>query len=93
MFKVGQWIYGIEVTDDDYDAADVCAYLFMAECGDYIICCCEYIIYTGKFEEQLASMYEECMENSFVGLTLLKKDLCFETEAEANDCLERLRNE
>ena len=37
MFKVGQWIYAIEVEEDYWDEAEVSGLLFMAECGNYII--------------------------------------------------------
>ena len=43
MFKPGQWIYAIEVEEDYWDEAEVGGVLFMAECGDYIIACSEYM--------------------------------------------------
>lgn len=59
MFKPGQWIYGIEVLEDYFDEAEVSGYLYMADCGDYIICCSEYANHEDDFESQLAEMYEE----------------------------------
>lgn len=93
MFKPGQWIYGIEVEEDYYDEAEVNGYLFMAECGDYIICCSEYMHHEDDFKSQLNEMYEESIENQGIDVYLLRKDLCFATENEANDYLDELINE
>lgn len=93
MYKSGQLIYGIEVEEDYYDEAEVSGYLFMAECGDYIICCSEYMGCEDDFESQLDEMYEESIENQGVDVYLLRKDLCFATENEANDYLDKLINE
>ena len=93
MFKPGQWIYGIEVEEDYYDEAEVSGYLFMAECGEYIICCSEYMHHEDDFKSQLNEMYEESIENQGTDVYLLRKDLCFATENEANDYLDELINE
>ena len=93
MFKPGQLIYGIEVEEDYYDEAEVSGYLFMAECGDYIICCGEYIHLEDDFESQLDEMYEESIENCGVDVNLLRKDLCFVTKNEANNYLNELQEQ
>lgn len=93
MFKPGQLIYGIEVTEDYYDEAEVTGYLFMAECGDYIICCSEYMSCEDDFKSQLEEMYQESIEDYGVSVNLLRKDLCFATANEANDYLIELQEQ
>lgn len=90
MFEVGQWICGITVESDNYDEADVSGYLFMAECGNYVICCAEDMSYEDDFKAQLDEMCEESIENQGVDVYLLRKDLCFATENEAKDYLDEL---
>lgn len=92
MFKLGQLIYGIEVEEDYYDEAEVSGYLFMAECGNYNICCCQYMNHEDDFENQLDKMYEESYENLGVEVNLLRKDLCFSTKNEAKNYLNKLRD-
>lgn len=92
MFEPGQWIYGIEVEGDYFDEAEISGYLFMAECGEYVICCSEYMSYENDFKNQLEEMYQESIENSGVDMALLKKDLCYATEEEAEGYLNKLRN-
>lgn len=92
MYKVGQLIYGIEaLDDDDYDAMEVSGYLFMAECGNYIICVAEDISFEGDFNGQLDDMYEESIEWDGISMNMLKKDLCFLTRNQAYDYLEELK--
>ena len=93
MFKVGQWIYGIEVIEDDFENAEVSGYLFMAECGDYVICCAEYSHLQGCFNEQLEEMYKESIQDCSADLNILKKEYVFGTENEANDYLVELRED
>ena len=93
MFEVGEWIFGIEVVDDDYENAEISGYLFMAECGDYILCTAEYSHFTGDFDGQLSEMYEECMEDQSISVNMLRKELCFGFPNEAEAHLEKLRSE
>lgn len=93
MFKVGQWIYGIEVVDDDFESAEISGYLFMAECGDYVICCSEYAHHKGHFDNQLEEMYEECIDDCGVELNILKKEYVFGTYNQANDYLIEMRED
>ena len=93
MFKIGQWIYGIEVVDDDFESAEISGYLFMAECGDYVICCSEYAHHEGNFDDQLAEMYEECIDDCGVDLKILKKEYVFGTYDQANDYLIEMRED
>ena len=83
MFKVGQWIYAIEVEEDYWEDAEVSGFLFMAECGNYIIACSEYVHWEDDFESQLEEMCNESFEDQGVAVYLLRKDLCFETENQA----------
>lgn len=93
MFKLGQMIYGIKVLEDYFDEAEVSGYLYMAECGDYIICCSEYIHHENDFESQLAEMYEESVDNYGVDLNLLRKEFVFDTFEKAQKKLEELQEE
>lgn len=94
MFKVGQWIYAIDVVNEDYEPAEVSAYLFMAECKDYIICCSEYFHCTDDFDAQLEEMCEESAENcGSVDVAIIRKDLCFETQKQAEETLLKLMEE
>ena len=90
MFEVGQWIWGIAVESDNYDEADVSGYLFMAECGNYVICCAEDMSYEDDFKAQLDEMYKESLDWDGVSMNLLRKDLCFATKNEAKDYLDKL---
>lgn len=95
MFKVGQWIYGINAIDNDYGSAEVCGYLFMAECNEYIICCPEYVDdyvnYKDNFDGQLKTMYYNGIHNNGeVPVAMLRKELCFETKEQAEAELARL---
>lgn len=87
MFKVGQWIWGIEVEYSDFESAEISGYLFMAECGDYVICCGEYAHLEGDFDNQLEEMYEESLNDGDVSLKILKKEYVFGTHEEAKDML------
>lgn len=92
MFKVGQWIYAIEVEEDYWDEAEVSGLLFMAECGNYILACSEYMHLEGEFESQLEEMCNESAEDCGVSVYLLRKDLCFETQNQAEDYLVEMRD-
>lgn len=92
MFKVGQLVYGIEVLEDDFENAEVSGYLFMAECGDYIICCSEYMHQEGDFNSQLEEMYEESINDYGVDVNMLKKEYVFEAYNQANDMLDEMIN-
>lgn len=92
-FKPGQWVFAIEVEDDCFEEkAEICGYLFMAECGDYVIGCGEYKHLIGDFEAQLEEMYKESLDCE-LELYLIRKDLCFETEKEANEYLKKMLEE
>lgn len=93
MFKVGQWIYAIEVEEDYWDEAEVSGLLFMAECGNYIIACSEYAHWEDDFENQLEEMCNESAEDCGIDVYLLRKDLCFETENQAEDYLNEMRED
>ena len=93
MFEVGQWIYGIEVIDDDFESAEIKSCLFMAECGDYIICCDEYAHRKEHFNDQLAEMYEESINYFSVDLNILKSEYVFGTYNQANDYLIEMRED
>ena len=92
MFKVGQWIYAIEVEEDYWDEAEVNGLLFMAECEDYIIACSEYAHCENNFTKQLREMCNESAEDYGVELYLLKKNLCFETQNQAENYLVEMRD-
>lgn len=93
MFKVGQCIYAIEVEEDYWDEAEISGLLFMAECGNYIIACSEYMQWEDEFENQLEEMCEESRENFGVEVHLVKKDLCFETYYQAEDYRNEMRED
>lgn len=93
MFKVGQWIWCIDHFNDDLEEAEVSGYLFMAECGDYIIASSEYAHWEDDFKNQLEEMYEESIEYRGVEVFLLKKDSCFGTQNQAEDYLEEMRKD
>lgn len=90
MFEVGQWIWGVEVQSDNYDEADVRGYLFMAECDNYVICCAKDMSYKDDFNTQIDGMYKESLDWGGVIVNLLRKDLCFATIYEAEDCMYKL---
>lgn len=92
MFKPGDTVYSFDFDEcDDYYNAEVCGYLYMGECNEYIIACSEYM--GSDFEEQLYEMYEESVEDGEVGVILLRKELCFDSCDEANDYLAELIDE
>jgi hypothetical protein len=92
MFDVGQLIYGIEVIDDDFENAEISGYLYMAECGNYIICCAEYAHLENDFDTQLCEMYIESIEEYGIELNLLKKEYVFETKEGAKRYLDIIVN-
>ena len=90
MYQIGQWIYGIKINEEDIDESELCGYLYMGECGDYIICVREDGDYIEDFDSQLLKMYRECCENyDGTNVHLLKKVLVFE---EYEKALEKLHN-
>lgn len=93
MFRVGQWIWCIEVVDDCWDEAEVSGFLFMAECGDYVIASPEYAHWEDDFESQLEEMCEESFKEHGVEVYILKKDYCFETQNQAEDYLNEMKKD
>lgn len=93
MFREGQWIYGIEVVEDYFDEAEIAGYLYMAECGDYVICCSEYAHHEDDFKSQLAEMYEESIDDCGVDLNILRKEFVFDTLEKAKMKLEELKDD
>ena len=79
-FKLGQWIYVIEV------GSEVSGYIFLTYCGDYCICCSKYGDMT--LEEQLDCMCEESNEFANPDMYLFEKSKCYETLEEAKDAME-----
>ena len=64
----------------------------MAECDNYIIVCSEYAHREDDFENQLEEICNESAKDHGVGAYLLRKDLCFETENQAEDYLIEMRD-
>lgn len=90
MYKVGQWVYGIKILEDENDL-ELCGYIYIGKCGDYIICAREYSDYLEDFKSQLNAMYKECFNDYFgVKVQLLKKELTFGNYEEAEDEFRRL---
>lgn len=92
-YKLGQWIYGINIlTDGEILEPEVSGTKFMAECGDYILCCGEY---SGckDFEEQLEEMYEESVKEYGTDIYMLRKEYTYATEKEAQEALDKMIEE
>lgn len=91
MYKVGQWIYGITINEDDIEESELCGYLYMGKCGDYIICTREYGSCLDDFKSQLKEMYQmSCSDYFGVKVRLLKKELVFNDYDEAWKRLQEL---
>lgn len=86
-YKLGEVIYGIEILDNE--ETDIRGELFLAECGDYILCVAEYVGY--PFDEQLEKMYEESVENMEVSITIFKKEYTYTTLEDAQKAQENLK--
>lgn len=82
--KPGDKVWAIE--DDDY-----AGYLFMGMCGDYAILCAKYTS-CETFEEQLASMAEETIEEGDTHVEIFHKNHVFLTKAEAEEALKRMQD-
>lgn len=90
-YKPGQLVYGIEYDEDDLEEADVTGYLFMAECGDYLICTSDYVHCMGNFDWQLREMHRESCRDYGVEVHMLHKNLAFPTLEEAEAALKELQ--
>lgn len=90
-YKPGQLVYGIEYDEDDLDRAEVSGYLFMAECGDYLVCASDYVHCMGDFNWQLREMYRDSLRDYGVEVHMLYKNLAFPTLEEAEAALEELQ--
>lgn len=86
-YKLGEVIYGIEILDNG--ETDIRGELFLAECGDYILCVSEYVGY--PFDKQLEKMYEESVENMEVPITIFKKEYTYATLEDAQKSQENLK--
>lgn len=86
-YKLGEVIYGIEILDDG--ETDIRGELFLAQCGDYILCVDEYVGY--PFDEQLEKMYEESVVNMEVPITIFKKEYTYATLEDAQKAQENLK--
>lgn len=86
-YKLGEVIYGIEILDNG--ETDIRGELFLAECGDYILCVGEYVGYT--LDEQLEKMYEESVENMEVPITIFKKEYTYTTLEDAQKAQDDLK--
>lgn len=89
-YELGRLIYGVEFDIANIEDAEVSGYLFMAECGDYILCSSEYVNYSGNFKRQLKEMYLESVNNYGVEIHMLQKRWTFPTSEEADEALKRL---
>lgn len=85
-YEIGQWIFGIE-------EEEVGGYLFMAECGDYIICTPEFMHCNGDIKRQLMEMYKDSLNNYGVEVHMLNKNLTFTTCEEAEAALKEIINQ
>lgn len=90
MYKVGEEIYCIEV-DDDYDFAEVNKYLYMAKCGEYIICCGQDSNFKNDFNMQLKKMCSESFVNYGVTMQIIKENHVFTTHEDAIKRLQELQ--
>ena len=92
-YKLGQWIYGIEILDDgEIPESEVVSIMFMAECGEYILGVGKYL-HCENFEEQLKEMYEESVEDGDVLISMLRKEYTYATEKEAQEALDKMIEE
>ena len=89
-YKMGQLIYGVEFDIANIEHAEVSGYLFMLECGDYILCSSEYVDCSGNFKRQLKEMYLESVNNYGVEIHMLHKKWTFPTIEEADLELKKL---
>ena len=89
-YKMGQLIYGVEFDIANIEHAEVSGYLFMSECGDYILCSSEYVDCSGNFKRQLKEMYLESVNNYGVEIHMLHKKWTFPTIEEADLELKKL---
>lgn len=89
-YKIGQLIYGVEFDMAEIEEAEVSGYLFMAECGNYILCSSAYVHCEGNFNRQLKEMYLESVNNYGVEIHMLRKRWTFSTSEEADEALKRL---
>ena len=82
-FKPGQWIYGIEIVDNDFKNAKISGFIYMGECNNYIICCSQYSDCGEDFAKQMKLMYKESVREKSVCLNLLHKKYAFAKREDA----------
>lgn len=92
QYEIGQLVFGVEYDGDHLDEAEVSGYLFLAECGDYLICAPDYVHCNGDIKRQLREMYNDSLNNYGVEIHMLHKDLTFTTCEEAEAVLKELTN-
>lgn len=85
--KVGDTVWVIDEYENDYDG-----YLFMANCGEYVIVAVEYAHRAGDFKSQLMEMVDESYDNFGVDVEIFHKDNVFLTKEEAEQELKRLES-
>lgn len=83
--KVGDTVWIIDKDTNDYDG-----YLFMANCGEYVIVATEYVHCAGNFQIQLMEMVDESYDNFGVDVEIFHKDNVFLTKEEAEKALDGL---
>ena len=89
-FIPGQWIYGIEIVNNDFKNAKVAGFMYMGECKNYIICCSKYET-CDDFAQQLMTMYKESVKEKSVCLNLLRKEFTFYKKEDAYKSLHKLQ--
>ena len=83
--KVGDTVWVIDKYEIDYDG-----YLFMANCGEYVIVAVEYAHCAGDFKRQLLEMVDESYDNFGVDVEIFHRDNVFLTKEEAEKAIKQM---
>ena len=83
--KVGDTIWIVDEREREYNG-----YLFMANCGEYVIVAVEYFHCAGDFGRQLLEMVDESYDNFGVDVEIFHKNNVYSTKEEAEKAIKQM---
>ena len=87
MFKIGDWIWGI---DERFGKNLVANLLVVGDAGDYHLCFDSMTVDELSFEENMNMIYDWYKRGDLVVVNMIKKENTFATEQEAREALEAM---
>lgn len=92
QYKAGECIFGIEGSENV--GYEVLGYLFVAQCGEYIICVSTFVHLEGRFWDQMEEIYQDCMEGRYSDFfTLLHNSRTFRDHDTAVEKLKQMKEQ